>query len=82
MKYKVVKYFTDLKDGNHPYQVGDFYPREGLEVSEERIKELLSPNNLQNTPLIEMVEIKKEVKEEVMETEEIKEEKPKSKKKK
>ncbi len=78
MKYKVVKYFTDLKDGNHPYQVGDFYPREGLEVSEERINQLLSPNNLQNTPLIEKVETKKE---EVVETEEIKEEKPKKKKK-
>lgn len=60
MMYKVVRYFTDLQDENHPYNVGDSYPREGLKVSEERIKELSSSNNLQNAPLIIKEEIKKE----------------------
>lgn len=54
--FKVIKYFQDLQDGNHDYLVGDKYPREGFEVSEERIAALSSPNNLQNTPLIEEVE--------------------------
>lgn len=63
--YKVVKLFTDLKDNNHLYKVGDCFPRKGLNVSEERIKELLSSNNKQNTALI--VEVKEEVKEEIKE---------------
>ena len=54
--FTVIKYFQDLQDNNYDYHVGDKYPREGFEVSEERIAELSSPNNLQNTPLIEEVE--------------------------
>lgn len=53
--YRVIKFFTDLKDDNHPYKVGDSYPREGLKVSKKRIKELSSSNNRQNVPLIEEV---------------------------
>lgn len=49
----VVKLFTDLQDKDHLYNEGDPFPREGLEVSEERIKELSSSNNLQGEPLIE-----------------------------
>ena len=37
MKYKVVRYFTDMQDNNYAYSEGDFYPREGLVVSEARI---------------------------------------------
>lgn len=48
----VVKLFTDLQDKDHLYNEGDPFPREGLEVSEERIKELSSSNNLQGEPLI------------------------------
>lgn len=85
MKYKVIKLFTDLQDGNHLYNVGDFFPRENLSVSEERIKELSGTNNKQNTPLIVKVEeeIKEEVKEEVLEDsiEEVEKPKKKSKKK-
>lgn len=55
-----IKLFTDLQDGDHLYEVGDPFPREGLEVSEERIKELASSNNLQGTPLIEKKRKKKE----------------------
>ena len=53
--YKVIKYFTDLQDGNHPYNVGDIFPREGFEVLPSRIKELASKKNLQGVPLIEKV---------------------------
>lgn len=51
---KVIKKFTDLQDGNHVYNVGDVYPREGYTPSEERIAELASDNNKQGVPLIEV----------------------------
>lgn len=54
--YKVIKYFTDLQDNNRPYDVGDNFPRAGLEVSDERIAELSGKNNLQGEPLIKSVE--------------------------
>lgn len=54
--YKVIKYFTDLKDGRHAYNVGDTYPRQGVKASDERIAELSGKNNLQKEPLIEKVE--------------------------
>lgn len=54
MKYRVIKKFTDLQDGNHVYNVGDVYPREGYTPSEERIAELASDKNKQGTPLIEV----------------------------
>ena len=38
--YKVIHYFTDLQDFNHPYDVGDTFPRQGVSVTEERLKEL------------------------------------------
>lgn len=49
----VIKLFTDLQDGDHVYAEGDPFPREGKEVSEERIKELSSSDNRQGMPLIE-----------------------------
>lgn len=51
--YRVVKFFTDLQDGDHPYHVGDSFPREGVEVTEERIRELSGRYNRQGVPLIE-----------------------------
>ena len=54
--YKVIKFFTDLQDGKHPYYVGDKFPREGVTVSEERIAELASSKNKQKTPLIALDE--------------------------
>lgn len=54
--YKTIAFFTDLQDNGHPYEVGDVYPREGLEPSPERISELSGPYNLRKTPLIAEVE--------------------------
>ena len=50
--FKVVHFFTDLQDAEHPYSVGDAYPREGASVTDERIAELSSAKNLQGQPLI------------------------------
>ena len=72
MKYTVIKFFTDLQDNNHAYNVGDEYPHVGAKKpSKERIEELSSNKNRQNCPLIKAVE-----------TETVKEEKPKTTKKK
>ena len=54
-RYRVVKYFTDLHDDEHAYHVGDAYPRDGVDVTDLRVKELLSDENLQGQPLIEKV---------------------------
>lgn len=53
--YKVIKFFTDLHDADHPYNVGDEFPREGIEVTQERIDELASDRNKQGVPLIEFI---------------------------
>ena len=60
MSYKVIHYFTDLQDFNHPYKVGDTFPRLGLKVSNERLEELASSKNKQGKPLVEKVEQVKE----------------------
>ena len=54
--YKVIKMFTDLQDDNFKYEVGDEYPRLGLNPSLARIEELKGSNNKQGRPLIEEVE--------------------------
>lgn len=59
--YKVVSYFTDLKDKNRPYKVGDIYPRDGLEVSEERLAYLASSKTKRGFPVIQKVQEKKKV---------------------
>lgn len=56
MKYVVISYFTDLRDYDHAYNVGDEFPRQGVTVSEERIAELSSGRNKQRRPLIKAVE--------------------------
>lgn len=61
--YKVIHYFTDLQDNNHEYNVGDTFPRIGLEVSDKRIQELAGSDNKQYKPLIEEVKPKKKAKE-------------------
>lgn len=53
--YKVIKHFVDLQDNNHKYDVGDTYPRKGLNVLQSRINELASHKNRQKTPLIEEI---------------------------
>ena len=62
--YKVLTYFTDMQDKNYPYNEGDIFPRDGLKVSEARLKELSSTNNKRGIKLIELVEEKEEVQEE------------------
>ena len=57
MSYKVIHYFEDLQDFNHPYKVGDTFPRLGMVVTEGRLKELSGSNNKQGKPLIEKVEV-------------------------
>lgn len=54
--YEVIHYFTDLQDNEYPYNVGDAFPRDGLTVSEARLKELSGSNNKQHKPLIKFVE--------------------------
>ncbi|MDE8053871.1 hypothetical protein PT072_08320 [Erysipelothrix rhusiopathiae] len=57
MKYIVIKRWHDLQDNNFQYEVGDSYPREGLEPSRERILELSSSNNIPGIPLIKLMNI-------------------------
>lgn len=54
--YRVIRFFTDLNDGDHPYNVGDPFPRQGVKVTEERLAELSGSSNKQGTPLIEKFE--------------------------
>ena len=63
-KYVVVyKAFTDLEDNNYFYKKDDIYPREGLEPSKKRIKELSSNKNKIGEILIKKIEETKENKE-------------------
>lgn len=45
-----------MHDNEHAYNVGDVYPREGLDVSKERLTELSTDKNRRNIPLIERVQ--------------------------
>lgn len=55
MSYKVIRYFTDLQDNDHAYNVGDTFPREGMTVKQSRLDELAGNSNKQGRPLIEAV---------------------------
>ena len=57
--YKVIKLFADLQDANHVYNVGDEYPRKGVNVTDERIAELAGSTNKQGCPLIEPIKEEK-----------------------
>ena len=57
--YKVIAKFADLKDNKHLYRPGDKYPRDGVEVDDERIAELSTANNALRKPLIEEVKEKR-----------------------
>ena len=50
--YQVMEYFVDLYDADHEYHPGDIFPREGISVSEERLKELAGSDNKRGMPLI------------------------------
>lgn len=64
--YKVIYKFADKLDKNYVYEIGDVYPREGIDVADERIAELVSNKNAIGQPLIELI---------------VSEEKPKAKRK-
>lgn len=49
--YKVIREFIDLTD-NHPYKVGDIFPRKGVKASPQRLSELSTDKNKQGKPLI------------------------------
>lgn len=53
--YEVIHFFTDLQDFEHPYNVGDKFPRDGMQVSNERLNELSGKNNRQKKPLIKKI---------------------------
>ena len=72
---KVVTAFTDLKDSNYHYNVGDEYPRTGYKPSTRRIDELSGINNKRGKPLI------KALQESVQSVTESNAEKPKRRKK-
>lgn len=50
--YKVIKAFTDLKDGCYIYHSGDVYPRKGAFATDDRIAELAGNGNRMGYPLI------------------------------
>lgn len=55
--YKAISFFIDLQDNNHHYNVGDTFPRKGMEVTKERLAELAGKDNKQGKPLIELVKV-------------------------
>lgn len=59
-KYEVIKYFVDLQDDNHKYNVGVKFPRGNKKVSQKRLAELSGSDNKQGTPLIKKIEEIKE----------------------
>ena len=54
--YKAIEFFTDLHDNNHPYNVGDIFPRSGFSVTAGRLAELAGRNNKRGNPVIQLVE--------------------------
>lgn len=51
-EYVALVHFADLTDKNYEYAPNDPFPRKGLEVSEDRIKELISAKNNMKRPVI------------------------------
>ena len=60
--YKVIYFFVDLTDNKHPYNVGDTFPRAGVEATPERIAYLAGSKNRHGFPLIAKVGEEKQVK--------------------
>lgn len=50
--YTVLVRFADLQDNGFVYNVGDTYPRKGIEPTADRIDELASDKNKRGLPLI------------------------------
>lgn len=58
-KYKVLADFADKEDGMRVYRIGDIYPREGLNPSPARLKELRGSENAIGAPIIKAIPAKK-----------------------
>lgn len=55
MSYRVLVRFRDLQDNRYIYNVGDKFPRVGLNVSDARIEELSTTKNRRGVRLIKRV---------------------------
>ena len=69
-----------MQDNDHPYDVGDTFPREGLQVTKSRLQELSGSSNRKGVPLIQKVAEPKKQKDVQEETAEKKPKNSKSKK--
>ena len=56
--YEVIHFFTDLQDFDHPYHVGEIFPRDGLKVTSDRLEELSTNKNRQGKALIRIMKDK------------------------
>lgn len=70
MLYRVIEYFEDLQDHDHKYRAGDYFPRPGFVVSEERLQELATSANRRGRPVIKAEEVAKKPEEAVEEPKE------------
>lgn len=57
--YKAITFFTDVQDNGYAYHTGDIFPRDGLAVTDERIKELSTKKNRRGKALIAKVKTQK-----------------------
>ena len=73
-KYEVVHRFKDLEDNDYIYKVGDIYPREGIEPTKKRIKELSTEKNQIGEVIIKKIEEEVVEEENTEEAEEVVEE--------
>jgi hypothetical protein len=77
MSYKVIRSFKDLNDPEkHDYVVGDSFPREGHDPSEEFISSLLTGYNSAGSIFIAVADEQEVSVEEVDDKEEVAEESP------
>lgn len=53
--YRALIPFCDLQDNGRSYDAGETFPRSGLRVTAERLKELSTNENRMGFPLIEKV---------------------------
>ena len=53
--YRAICDFADLEDNRRIYHKGDVYPRLGVVVGEERLKNLAKGSNKAGKPLIEEI---------------------------
>lgn len=53
--YEVIVRFKDLQDGDHIYEAGDKFPRDGVKPSRKRIAELSGKENKRGIPLIKKI---------------------------